>query len=81
MTETEQLTAAGFREVEAHQLQPGMEVAFVTTMFGFHDGTEWQTAWVRRVTAVEDGCTVEVAHSGGYTEADWCEPVWAKDAA
>lgn len=62
-----------------------MTVAFVTTMFGFHDGSAWQSAYVGDVSFDRDPDSdrdwidcVRVSHSGGTTECDEDDEVWAK---
>ena len=90
------LWQAGFRPMEAHQVRDGDTVAYAVTLFGaraeapmggaIYGGTPrlpFHTGQVMRAEHVEEGVSVEVAHTtddGGesMTEADWEDEVWVK---
>lgn len=77
------LPSMGYAPVPVMTLKPGDKVAFVTTMFGFHDGSDWSFATVERVEHDMLEGTVMVYHTGtptprDFTEAEETDIVWSK---
>lgn len=67
----------GFRPRHAHRLEPGLVVAYRVTFFDSPFG-EVETGLVGDVQL--DDVTVVVSHTGGTTEVDECDEVWAREA-